>query len=141
MKPVDQQHLHKPAEGSFGDCMRAVVATMLELPAEAVPHFLADGNLDSFEFHRRVNAFLRPRNLAYLPVADLTDFLEEWGIKGLHHDASGDTERGTYHACAAIDGKVVHDPHPSRAGLLKVNEFGVFLVLDPSKPIGLGHPA
>lgn len=137
MKPVDQEHLHRPEEGSFGDCMRATVATLLDLPREEVPHFLYDGTTDGLAFHCRVNDFLRPMNLAYLPVSHLSEVLEVWGIRGLHHEVSGPTERGTCHACAAIDGEVKHDPHPTRAGLTKIEAFGVFVVLDPSKPISL----
>lgn len=135
MKPVDQLVLHRPEEGQHGDCMRAMICTLLDLKPDQVPHFLEDGISDGAAFNRRVNDFLRPRNLAYLPVGDLSDFFEPLGITGLHHEISGQTERGTCHACAAVDGVMVHDPHPSRAGLLKVDSYGVFIVLDPSKGI------
>ena len=41
MKPVNQ----KIADGNVGDCMRATVASLLELESEAVPHFLLSGEL------------------------------------------------------------------------------------------------
>ena len=36
MIPVHQKIIHK----GYGDCMRATIASLLELPLEAVPHFL-----------------------------------------------------------------------------------------------------
>lgn len=45
MTPVDQQHLPDPARGDghdpdgiAGDCLRASLATILDLPADQVPH-------------------------------------------------------------------------------------------------------
>ena len=43
MKPVKQLFHHDPANGVWGDCFRAVIASVLSLPVEAVPHFF-DGN-------------------------------------------------------------------------------------------------
>lgn len=40
MKPVDQVIVDK----GVGDCMRAAIASLLELPLDAVPHFLINGS-------------------------------------------------------------------------------------------------
>lgn len=139
MIPQDQRIAHDPANGAHGDCMRAMIASLFELDPATVPHFNAGGP-DGDEFTRRLNAWLRPRNMAYLSFPRLNaDWLRIVGIEGLHHEASGQTERGTCHACAAVDTVVVHDPHPSRAGLTQVEFTGVFVVLDPSKPVRCGE--
>jgi hypothetical protein len=37
--------------------------------------------------------------------------------------ACGTSPRGLYHAVVVKDGELWHDPHPSRGGLLKVQEY------------------
>jgi hypothetical protein len=37
--------------------------------------------------------------------------------------ASGPTVRGLLHATVALDGAIVHDPHPSRDGLLEIIDW------------------
>ena len=37
---------------------------------------------------------------------------------GVHHMLIGDTIRGTHHAVVARNGYMIHDPHPSRMGLI-----------------------
>lgn len=136
MKPVDQTIMHEPHLGLYGDCMRAALASMLEVPIEKVPHFLHDNTSDNAEFCRRVSDFLRPLNLGYISFPECRQALHETGVRGLVHEVSGTSERGVCHACVAVDGEIVHDPHPGRGGLDKIDYFGVFIVLDPSKPIG-----
>lgn len=137
MTPVDQTILHEPSEGRYGNCMQAMVASVLGVPIDAVPHFLHDGTQDGHEFSRRVNDFLRPFNLGYMEVtASARDYLDAVGLRGLVHEASGQSARGVSHACVAVDGAVVHDPHPTKAGLESVEDYGIFVVLDPSKAIG-----
>jgi hypothetical protein len=139
--PVEQSVFHDPANGRHGDCMRAMIASIFELPLQSVPHFFEDG-CDAHTFNSRVNAWLRPMNMAYLPIGPIAPhILEHIGVHGLHHEASGPAARGVLHACVALDGTVVHDPHPSKAGLLEIEMAGVFVVLDPSKPAGVsGEP-
>lgn len=37
--------------------------------------------------------------------------------------------RGVEHSCVALDGEIVHDPHPSRAGLLELRYFEVLVAV------------
>lgn len=129
MIPVDQEHMHKPDEGSYGDCQRACIASLLELPREQVPHFLHD-NCDYKEFNKRVNGFLAQHNLAEIVMP----YVYRRVLKAhVHHMMYGRTERGTYHAVVALNGKIVHDPHPSRAGIFIDAETQVALLVHVSK--------
>jgi hypothetical protein len=137
MKPVDQTILHDPANGRYGNCFAAFLASTLEIPIEDVPHF-ADGWPEPDEFNRRINAFLAPLNLAFMCV-NIEDWCSSMGVTGLVHELFGLSPRGADHATVGIDGVMTHDPHPSKAGLLTpAEEWGVFVVLDPSKPAGEG---
>jgi hypothetical protein len=105
---VDQEFMHDPDNGVYGDCMRACIATLLSLPIQDVPHFLHDCDYDKFD--ERVNEFLASRGLCLVDtLADATDF---------YHLIYGYTVRGTYHAVVGKNGNIVHDPHPSKAGLV-----------------------
>jgi len=137
VKPCDMTTIHDPASGTFGDCSRAVIASLLEMDCDEVPHFLWDGTQDGNEFCRRINDWLRPMNLAFVMMPSFAHILGEIGVRSLHHEASGPSPRlpDYHHAVCSVDGEVTHDPHPSRAGV-DVESWGVFLVLDPSKAIG-----
>lgn len=66
MTPHKQLFRHKPAEGMWGDCARTVIACMLDLEPEAVPHQqyeVADGEQDRF-----LNEWLATRGLRLVQV-------------------------------------------------------------------------
>jgi hypothetical protein len=55
--------------------------------------------------------------------------------------ANGPAARGLPHSCVAYDGAVVHDPHPDRAGLLKIDSYDVLIQVvreDRQEPISPG---
>ena len=133
MKPVDQQVLHDPDNGKYGDCMRACIASLLELPAEEVPHFFKTGNDNDFD--DKLDQYLRWQGYSLLDITYF-EFGRYQGIRGetdIHHIISGYTERGTYHATVGHRGKVVHDPHPSKAGLSSDKEDWIFSFLIKTK--------
>jgi len=103
MKPVDQGILYVKDE-SRGDCMRACVASILELDPKDVPHFAEDWPRSWFAWERARSLFLMTHDKA--PAG--------------YSIANGDGPRGVKHSVIHLDGKMVHDPHPSRAGLLSV---------------------
>lgn len=136
MKPVFQTVFHAPGSSVYGNCFSAFLASALEIPLEDVPHFLHDG-CDAAEWRKRINAFLRPLNLAFIEIGDARQWMTENGITGLTHERSGQTARGSLHATLAVDGATIHDPLPDSLGLVSErSSWGVFVVLDPAKPIG-----
>ncbi len=117
MTPVDQSILHDPENGTWGDCMRACVASLLDLPITTVPHFF-DGGCDSQEFDRRVADFLGRHGLVEFSMpADAAR--RAHFTRDLYHLMYGYSDRGTFHAVVALNGLVVHDPHPSKAGIIE----------------------
>lgn len=126
MTPVDQLVLHNPGDPTqMGDCLRACVASVLDLDPADVPHFVQEGyhagdtTDDATEWYRLLRAFLRPRGLDVLwPVADdLAEYLP-WSVLDLVL-ISGPSPRGPFShiVVGRPDGTVVHDPHPSRDGI------------------------
>lgn len=89
------------------NCMQCCVGYLLGLPLREVPQFAEHGGWELFqEFAatKGYSAVLLPGNIELE-----ADYL-----------ASGSTERGTSHMVVMNDGKLVHDPHPSNAGLCRV---------------------
>jgi hypothetical protein len=128
---VEQLIPHDPTKGLNGDCFRAVIATLLQLPAEAVPHFIHD-NPSSEVFNQRLQDFLVPLGYFYM-CFDMFDF-DKWkreaGISvPIYHELSGPSPRFPEldHSVVGKDGKVIYDPHPDKQGLDKVTRIG-FLV-------------
>lgn len=119
MKPVDQEFLHDPDNGVRGDCQRAVIASLLELPIAEVPHFLEIAKDDSVLYYTLMQEFLAKRGLAYLTVPARSGAAFYGCDYDVYYEISGPSPRGNgvYHAVIGLNGKIVHDPHPSRSGL------------------------
>lgn len=120
MTPTDQEVLHCPDKGQFGDCQRAVIASLLDLPISTVPHFLQSANGNADDYWRLLQDFCRGYGYAYLtvPATSGASFFGDDGA--VYHEISGPSPRGggVTHAVVGRNGEIVFDPHPSRAGLL-----------------------
>lgn len=120
MTPVNCSIPHKPAEGKNGDCLRACVATILDLGREEVPHFAEDcGPEDGMLSFDRLTVFLQHRKMVPIWIAyDAAhpgSFEEIMSLVGqLNGDAHAillcGTPSETDHAVVVKGGKVVHDP-------------------------------
>lgn len=102
---------YKQAEGSK-NCMQCAVAYMLGLPVAETPDFEREHSpqctawdlMDEFFEAHGCTVEMFPPN-----VEITGDYL-----------ASGATERGTNHMVVMRGGKLLHDPHPSNAGLADI---------------------
>lgn len=127
MSYPDQLVMHVPGV-SQGDCWRACVAGLLGLEAFEVPHFaeLGDEWWDaSVAFVEETLPGLTLRG-EYPPIFPF--------YAGAHPPVVilvGTSPRNVPHAVLAdpVTGQIVHDPHPSRAGLLGEPD-GVYALLD-----------
>ncbi len=107
MIPVDQEFLHDPEVGSVGDCFRACIASVLELPIAAVPHFALLGNRWQFVLNCYLAGLSREIEWAQGVPPDGI-----WAIATVQSPRNSDVK----HSVIFRDGVIVHDPHPSRAG-------------------------
>jgi hypothetical protein len=116
MTPRDQEFL--AVAGQPGDCARAVIASLLDLPMAEVPHFLADSDRTAFGFYSLIEDFLEERGLSMDWQSSPIYYLKSG--QDVYHWISGPSPRGNdmSHAVVGLNGAIVHDPHPSRAGLL-----------------------
>lgn len=102
---------HAPPR-SYGDCFRASIATVLQTPrVEDVPHFLDAGDLDNW--WNNFVAWCAERGLEpYWASAERFTPPGYYILTGM-----SPRHEGVCHAVVARDRVVIHDPHPSRAGI------------------------
>lgn len=137
MIPVDQEFVDDRENGQFGDCQRAVIASLLELPLSEVPHFLQETGDNNLQFWTAIQTFLAKRGLLHVSFSkfDAAFYTETYGTPAIYHEISGPSPRGKglWHCVVGCNGKLVHDPHPSKAGLAgdpSEWEYGFFLQLN-----------
>ena len=127
-----------PGSGRVGDCLRACIASLLEQPCEAVPHYM---NFD--DWRERLSGWLEEeRGLALLEF-DLTKPLD--GVypvtERTYVIVAGATRRhpDRLHAVVArtygggLRWQYVHDPHPSADFLLREERLYMLVCTDPKE--------
>lgn len=117
MTPQTCMTTHKPPH-SYGDCLRACIATILDLPAEDVPHF-ADCGVSASDTLAHARKWLGERGLTIAtfafpgdgPVSDVLEYMGQsnptvtWMLFGSTSDDQSDM-----HVNVCQGGKVAHDP-------------------------------
>jgi hypothetical protein len=128
MKPLTQTKF-----GTGGNCWMTCIASILEIPLEKCPDLTEQDLQETGAWHSKTQDFLT--EIGY-KKADF--YPSETGVAPLGFSiASGQGPRGYFHACVALNGEIVHDPHPDRSGLLSIREFSVLLPLVHSSTINL----
>lgn len=117
MRPIDQTKFGVPE----GNCFAACVASLLRLPIDAIELLPHDGTwFDAF------TRWLRPRGL--YPI--IVGYGDEWTPSGFYI-LSGQSPRGDFlHSVVAKGRSIVHDPHPSRAGILTRQDCIILAPID-----------
>lgn len=109
------------AKGVYGNCMQAAIATVLHKPIDAVPH------IGAFTWWPgALRLWLRGEGLDY-HIVDGPEIPQERAM------LVGKSPRGYGHAVVSEGGKIVWDPHPSRAGLIVVKGAYVIHEWDDSE--------
>lgn len=104
MKPVNQDQYGKNAK-YYGNCLQACVASLFELPLEAVPHFM----LFKDKWWEALYLFIQSINYELLGFVD-----GEPPHNGQYYIVSIDfgEQYDFGHSVIFKDGKITHDPHP-----------------------------
>jgi hypothetical protein len=118
MTPVDQTTFGHPG----GNCFSACVASILDLTIDDVPYFM-DVEDWIAKFARWLDRYdLYPVTFKVGP---------EWHPAGLYI-LGGKSSRGD-HAVVARAREIVHDPHPSREGLIHREDATVLVAYEPKR--------
>jgi len=122
MIPVDQTKLHDPPRQN-GNCVPAVLASLLEMDISDVPEF---EEMDESQYFWSMINWLRETGY------HLVQWDKEVHVPG-YHIAHGPGPRGVDHVVIYYGTEMVHDPHPSRAGLVTVSGVWALLPHDPMR--------
>lgn len=138
MTPQKQAFRHDPENGIYGDCFRTVIACLLDLPRDEVPHDhaaeAASYDLDKSEAYgsqlQRMNAWLATRESVFVTFAfpasaislqQLLD-IQAHSYPGLSMAVAGQSRTGCGHYVIACDGKITWDPSLTDAGIVAPDE-------------------
>jgi hypothetical protein len=124
MKPVKQTILSDPENNIYGNCLRACLASILEVEIDSIPAFEKKYGLESHEWYTDFQNYLDSQNLKdkgckYEPTEE--QLINYTGIDG-YYIVGGKSPRPIKngHAVIYYKGNMVHDPHPSNDGLVQI---------------------
>lgn len=136
MQPVHCQVKHDPPN-SYGDCLRACIATVLDMDPQEVPHF-ADGGASGDEAMWWLRGWAKTHGLAPFITAfpgdvSMADLLEMQ--RTVNPDSVyvlfGGTSGGGDHCVVCKGGEVVHNPawyHSSLVGPLSNGTWQILVM-------------
>lgn len=126
--------------GEIGDCWRCCIAAILRVDPQDVPHFVEASRDDPM---RNTARWLRERGFLLIDAKNIRT--PEWDCPEAEEVpviACGPTMRskamGEHHAVILVQGELVYDPHPSRAGLTAICRE--YAVVRPALPNKTGEP-
>lgn len=113
--------------------MQACIASILEVTIDQIPEFMKDG-FDAYEDN--LSKWLKDMPFTLLEIR----FIGEEGkinyIENGFTIITGESPRDSNynHAVVCWNGEIVHDPHPSRDGIVgNIKSHTVFVLKDPAK--------
>jgi len=129
MIPVKCAIKHDPPN-SYGDCLRACVASILDLPSKDVPHFYESGEHPDVAM-TKMDEFLETKGLTYVPMqapnmATVQSMLEMIAINLFNNHYIILTDG---HAVVCKGDKIVHDPAWLRQPLKKPKDGFIIIML------------
>lgn len=138
----DQTTFSDPARQTHGDCFRATVCTVLQVDPATLPHPIAFSGEWNLGFHKAIRKLgWQIRTTAYCSQwTAAQDWHTEYPYRFVIPRvvlAAGMSPRGFRHSVVwdRIAERMIHDPHPSRAGLLAVDEIDFLMPLAPSPEV------
>ena len=138
MVPVTQTRFYEPdqpVELQRGNCLQAVLASLLELPLEDVPHFVQQ-DVDSggqLNWYDEMWKWLQARGWGLHGAELETHRTEHLMVTGLSPRGNGIHHVVIHHVVIYRDREMAHDPHPDRTGLLSIETcLGLHRLDDPS---------
>lgn len=108
------------ARGVYGNCFQAALASYLYRPLDSVPHVSAFAMWEQALDLWAAGEGYQVLSWDVAPPAPVTDGALHPEIRTDRILVGGLSPRDVQHVCVADHGRIVWDPHPSRAGLADV---------------------
>jgi hypothetical protein len=128
VKPVTQTEIG--VDNPRANCLMAAVASILEVPIELLPD-VYEYETKGFHWWEPLRDALRPFGLVPMTWSVSGEEFPQIAPPGysIACGMSPRSDKKHLHAVVALDGKIVHDPHPTRGGL--VGEPTSWIILIP----------
>lgn len=130
-----------------GNCYAAAIASIMELPITEVPNVETLFEIDGSFWAEVMHTFLNSKgwdlatNNWFKVFHDGRYGIEEGKrsemmeyCQNKFYLVSGNTVRNIRHICIYQNGRLVHDPHPSKEGLVTLEDFQELYRLDSNSP-------
>lgn len=141
MTPIDQTRFSTPDGSVKGNCFLACIASLFDLSIEDVPELEQEAIAQNSSWPIVLDNWCRTFGYEFCGCAYLFTGMNEqqfWdSLEPFSHDGYfivGGASPRTYvtvgHSVIFRDRMMVHDPHPSRDGLLSIREVYIFLPVD-----------
>lgn len=130
MTPVKQSLRHDPENGIWGDCHRAAMASLFDLPLKSVPHFWENGG-NAEEGNLRVDEWLSARGFSSVGIPFTATFEEVMAMMdkqatNIHYLFVGTSKTGVNHTVIAKGGAIVFDPSLNESGIIGPCDDGFY---------------
>lgn len=119
-KAIDQTSLYDPESGTGGNCWAACIATITGLPLADID--AAIGESDDYWWNETLH-YLKSEGWRLYNAFPTAEGMAPAGMSIM----CGRSPREVSHATVAVDGVMVHDPHPSRAGIQKAENWYILV--------------
>lgn len=122
MTPQKQKFRHNPPE-TFGDCASACLASLLDLPVEAVPHFSKLFWEDRDGWSRAEKEFLASKGLRKVQfgyscsLENVLDYMKA-SNPDVYYVLLGTSRNGTAHDVVGLNDQIIHDPSVDNSGIV-----------------------
>lgn len=131
MRYHTQKYRHQPEKGIYGDCFRTVLACLLDLDRDDVPHLPDLSNkdaprediekaFDKVDEWLMTNYGLRRFMFLYPGESDVHEIIE--GVGQMNPDARyllvGKSRTGVNHVVICRNGEIEHDTSQTQAGII-----------------------
>jgi len=107
-----------------GNCFAACIASLLEIDLDSVPDFYLLFQANWFD---KFNEWLHPLGFSAIIISHHAIHQEVGLPSDCYYLMGGMSPRGIMHSVIGLDGKMVHDPHPSGEGLVNVDDYTFFV--------------
>jgi hypothetical protein len=126
-----QSRLHDLENGVAGNCHITCIACLTGIDPELFPQ----PPLDPYgweEYLKEIDYFLEKREISVLRIYPTDEILKDLGAHypNIPMIVGGLSPRGKgRHAVIYLDGKMIHDPHPSGDGIVGDPDYSISIIL------------
>lgn len=132
MKFHKQKFLHRPEEGTYGDCDRTAMACLLDLEVDDVPHWGVHYG-DNIAFNKMKDDWLATQGLYEQHIAFDCSFDELKNnlnsvFRNVYVLLTGTSANGTTHVVITLNGEIIHDPAIDNSGIVGPCDDGLWQI-------------